>query len=1005
MALERVAVAVPLGKGIDQKTDPHLVIPPNATRLENWLLDKLGALRKRNGYDAFTAPGNGVRNYFFDHQGALAAISKRGTYLFSEVRNAWRHVTGLGASPTNFRARSLTRSTEALNNFDVAIVGDFIVTTWAGEDLTQYYQVQELVSEALVVPPTSFATTVAAQSAKVVGMGGRYAVFLYVASGGTNLTQRTLDTQTMTLSSPTNLKTLGTTPRFDISVGNTLDGSATIAAMITSDATETRVYDVRISGGAATINAQLGSLTGDYLGSVAVAAYYDARVTRWFFLAFAGGASAFVFSTADFVSATSANDILTTSDYNNDARMAIAIGSQSNHLVAAIGYVNDDGGYFTRFQRIENSIINKVSGEIAVPNVALASTGAQLSGSLSTVFGLSMEYGNAFLGTNSTWKEPGCLLASPYNGAGAWLSSNRLHVHGRYFGDLAWKRGDSNRQLGKLVCTSERAILVQTVRTAGNVDNTVFSGGNILYVSTAPNTLTFDRANGLTIHNGGVVCAFDGTTSFENAIHTSPKKPTVSIAASGGVPAGTYQYCVVYQFTDTAGNIHRSAPSPASAEYVHAGGKDVNVDYYLPPPTSISEFYGKELQVSLWRSGDPDGTPDGNFYLAAIDSVTAHPTAAHLGRITDSNTGDLVGNEALYTNGGVLENLAPPALRHLRVAKDRVIGISAEARNVAVFSKTLQPGVAPEFSGENLSVTFPDDGGELTAIAVPDDKIVVFAERGAYYFFGDGPNNTLTEGGFFTPIPIRGSVGCVNPASVIETPMGVLFQSERGIHLLDVKGMFHYIGAAVEDEVNSSTIRKAVLLPEKGQVRYITSAHTLVYDFTADAWAVFKYGADGDQIAEDAILWNGHYTWFDSTYAPCRESNDYLDGTEDYTTVYESPWLTPDGVLAGFHRFWRLFVSGRYAGGGSITVEVGYDRETTYPTSRTWTEAELLSLTATRPLELEVHIDRQKASAIRFRITHSFDTAAGVAGLTLTGITLTMGSMTSAHKLGAENKK
>ena len=85
---------------------------------------------------------------------------------------------------------------------------------------------------------------------------------------------------------------------------------------------------------------------------------------------------------------------------------------------------------------------------------------------------------------------------------------------------------------------------------------------------------------------------------------------------------------------------------------------------------------------------------------------------------------------------------------------------------------------------------------------------------------------------------------------------GSMFQSAKGICLMDRSLNVTYIGGPVERYTSGgAVITSAVLVPDLSQVRFgLDTGISLVYDLVVGEWAIFTYGS------EHAIWWSRLYT-------------------------------------------------------------------------------------------------------------------------------------------------
>jgi hypothetical protein len=134
----------------------------------------------------------------------------------------------------------------------------------------------------------------------------------------------------------------------------------------------------------------------------------------------------------------------------------------------------------------------------------------------------------------------------------------------------------------------------------------------------------FIRADmSLNLHiSGGYLSMYDGVSVVEHGFHVFPEQaaaPTLAVTG-GGIPAGTYQYCFVYEWTDNKGNIHRSAPSVPQT-VIQQTGTPVNFTATTTlnsnQLTSVSSISGLIVGQKITGAGIP-----ANTYIQVINSST-----------------------------------------------------------------------------------------------------------------------------------------------------------------------------------------------------------------------------------------------------------------------------------------------------------------------------------------------------------------------------------------------
>lgn len=435
---------------------------------------------------------------------------------------------------------------------------------------------------------------------------------------------------------------------------------------------------------------------------------------------------------------------------------------------------------------------------------------------------------------------------------------------------------------------------------------------------------TFLRAqasNNLHI-TGGYLSMYDGNSVVEHGFHLYPETPSNSASGIGGsITAGTRQYVVTYEWTDNYGNVHRSAPSiPLSV--TNAGATSTNtltiatlrITNKITPRTPVS--------IVLYRT-IASGTI---FYrVSSITSPTVNSTTVDTANIIDQAADStIIGNELLYTTGGVIENIATPAPALITNFRNRVIVVPSENRYTFWLSQETIPNTPVEFNDSFVKNIDPKGGG-ITAIESLDDKLVLFKSRSIYATAGQGPTRTGTNDDIGDPEFITADTGCQNPRSVVITPVGIMFQSPKGIYRLTRAMQAEYIGAPVE-AFNNYTITSALLIPNTNQVRFTTSEGIcLVYDYLFNQWATFT-----NHDAADSTIFNGVFNFLRPNGPVWQETIDsFTDNSAFIKLRLVTSWLSFGG-LQNFQRVYKAILLGEYKSPHNLFCQVAYDFKPVY---------------------------------------------------------------------------
>lgn len=403
------------------------------------------------------------------------------------------------------------------------------------------------------------------------------------------------------------------------------------------------------------------------------------------------------------------------------------------------------------------------------------------------------------------------------------------------------------------------------------------------------------------------------------------------------------------------------------------------------------------------------------FYrVSSISSPTFNSTSADTVSFADT-VPDLYlsGNELLYTTGGVVENISAPACSLITNYKDYVIVVPSETQNNYWISKEVVEGSPVEFTDFFVKQVSPY-GGKMTAVWEMDEKLIVFKRNCSFLTAGDGPNDVGQQDSLAKPQFVTSDVGCINARSLVTMPKGTMFQSGKGMYLLDRSLNAIYIGADVE-AYNNLTITSAQLIPNTNQVRFTTAEGTaLVYDYYFNQWSVFT-----NHYAVDSTIFENRFTYLDPDGFVFQETpGEFLDGSHPIKIRVLTSWLQFAG-LQGFQRIYQMMILGDYKSLHKLIVTVAYDFDSN-PVQQTYIDAGALLQPATYgssspygadevyggefPLyQFRVDMDRQKCEAIQFGLEEVPQMEYGE-GLSLSGFTSLVGVKKGLYKIPANRQ-
>jgi hypothetical protein len=563
--------------------------------------------------------------------------------------------------------------------------------------------------------------------------------------------------------------------------------------------------------------------------------------------------------------------------------------------------------------------------------------------------------------------------------------------------------------------------LVEALTTTNTTSQTTAGG---VYSQTGINLASFDLAGAIdsaeianNLHiGGGFLWSYDGYTPVEHNFFLWPDSVEVTGHTTGGLlTAQPYFYQVTYEWSDNAGNVYRSAPSipvtvttTGSTSSVTVNVPLLRLTYKIANPVKIVIYRWSEAN-QVYHQVTSITSPVLNLNTTFADSVAFVDTLAD-----DS----IQGNNIIYTTGGVVEDVNAPASSIVSLFDTRLWLVDAEDPNLLWFSKQVIESTPVEMSDLFTFYVAPTIGsqgssGPMTALAPMDDKLVVFKKNAIYYINGTGPDNTGANNQYSQPIFVTSTVGCVNQQSIVFMPNGLMFQSDKGIWLLDRSITTTYIGAPVQSFTLNATVLSALNIPATNQVRFTMSTGiTLVYDYFYGQWSTFV-GVPGTA----SCLYQSLHTFVDSFGRVFQETpGTYLDGATPVTLSLTTSWIST-AALQGFQRAYYFYLLGVYYSPHILDVGIAYNFEPSiahnsliYPDNYSSATPSAFGdqpapFGSPTPIEQwRVFFKQQKCQSFQITIKEVYDPSFGVpagAGLTLSGINLTVAAKRGVRPIAA----
>lgn len=941
MALNKSPVSINFSSGLDTKSDSKQVLIGKFLQLKNSVFGTDGLLKKRNGYGLLsTLPI--VPDYITTLNGNLTGVGSAIT-AYSEAQKQW--VSKGTIEPVDLSVLPLIHNSVNHLECDSAISDSGLICTVYvesnGSTFPIYYAIADATTGQNIVAPTIIAPTsgVADLLDPQVFIVGQYFVIVFTTdiAGTFHLQYTSISIANPTTAIPAvELATLdaGSGGWGGISYANALylgcyttsGGAAVKVIKLTASA-------AAIGGAASTPRSFAGevgtlfSLCTDittpsnptiYVTYATVGSIKTVAVDQNLFTILSPTSIVTSGSPASLVS-TAINGICTIF-YEVTNTYSFAPFNASNYIAKRT---------ITQAGTVSPAAGSAASGTVVIRSVNLASKAVLIDNQtyFLTIF-TSLAYQSTYflIRGDSLAATPKIIAKLAYGNAELDLTSTRNYS--------TLQNIDGSLQV---------AYLVKDLVTSANKGTAVPAGTQVagIYTQSGINLARFDIdttkiysseiANNLNL-TGGFMWQYDGYLPVEYGFHLYPEAITATWSATGGnihaQPDGAtntnaYYYQVTYEWSDNQGNIYKSAPSIPLA-ITTTGVLSTGSIVVKVPTLRLTQKTANPIKIVIYRWSVAQQI---YYQVTSISAPVLNSTTVDNISFTDILAdATILGNSILYTTGGVVENVAPPAISALTLFDNRLWYINSENRNVLGYSKQVIQSTPVETSDLFTVYVAPTTGvqgpgtGPSRAICGMDDKLIIFKDNAIYYINGTGPDITGANSQYSQPTFITAAVGCSNPDSIIVIPSGIMFQSNKGIWLLGRDLSTTYIGAPVE-AYNADIVRSVVSVPGTTQVRLrLTSGIVLMFDYYYNQWGTFN-GVAGIS----SVIYQELDTFINAYGQVMQETPGlYLDNTTPVLLGFTTSWISLAG-LQGYERFYHGLLLGTYYTPFKLNMGLAYD--------------------------------------------------------------------------------
>lgn len=298
---------------------------------------------------------------------------------------------------------------------------------------------------------------------------------------------------------------------------------------------------------------------------------------------------------------------------------------------------------------------------------------------------------------------------------------------------------------------------------------------------------------------GGVEARMGGGAEVGFALEPAVLTAAAANGSGALTSSAQYSWMFVFEWLDPYGRRHRSG-----ASYVYTttlGASDDEVAFTLSSlDWSQRIVYEPTLSTSpsvvihAYRTQANRSSPFNRVTPAfgAPLAYTGTGTVTWTDRASDASIAD---EEAIYVDGGVLDNVLAPSARYVAANDERTLLGGLWTSNVVQFSKIRVPGEPEQYADSDAFRVVLR--GACTGVAYQDGSWLAFTETTVSIITGDGPDDQGI-GSFFVRT-IATDRGCVDGRSVLETAPGVIYRSRRGFELIPRgNGLPMFVGKEVQ---------------------------------------------------------------------------------------------------------------------------------------------------------------------------------------------------------------
>ncbi len=940
MALAKQNLTINFSQGVDTKTDPYQVSVGKFLNLQNSIFLKGGLLQKRNGFGPLAAlpPASEVGSNFkflTTFNGDLTAIGS----VIESYSSGYGNWSNKGQIfPMSLSTLPLIRNNTNQSQIDsVVSTNGLVCTVYTDQNPSSLsakifrYAVADSSTGQNIIPPTTISTANATYGTPRVFVTSRYFIIVFTS----HPSNYELQYFAISIANPTVSTSIGTvttnyTPTTAVAWdGGVFNDSLYLAFNTSSGVKMSYINPSLVASSSVTV------ASGSNVASIIGISIDQTYGYIWVNCYNTTGNVIYTLARDRHLNSILVPTVMFTSESYTVLNITGVAQNSQNTVIVEVSNAYSYGSTLPTNFIAENTVTS--TGTISNFDIPFRSVGLASKGFIVNLGGVSigcflMTYQSAYQNTYFLGTTNGFIFAKlAYQNGGGYLTTGLPSV----------TMNGTHAYMGYLYKD-----LIQAVNKNTNVPTGSQIAG--IYSQTGLNLVKFDFSlsnvgsaeigTNLNV-TGGFTWAYDGYAATEQGFFLYPDNVSAAWSATGGSmaakPDGTtntnaYWYQVTYEWTDNQGNAFRSAPSIPVAVTTTGSGTAGSVVLNIPTlRLTYKTANPVKIVIYRWSVGQQVYYQTTSISSPILNSTNVD-SISYTDTVADSS---ILGNNVLYTTGGVVEDIGGPSFKNLFLFDDRLWGITSEDNNLLWYSKQVIEATPVEFSDLFTIYVNPNVGaqgptGPLTCGAAMDDKLVLFKASAINYLNGQGPDNTGANSQYSAPIFITSTIGCSNQQSIVFMPQGLMFefQSEAGnqIFLLGRDLSTQYIGAAVEKFTKDATVQSAINIPGTNQVRFtMSSGITLMYDYYYGQWGTFV-----NLPAISSCVYQGLHTYLNDLGAVFQETPGvYLDNSNPVLMSFTTSWINFNQLQA-YQRLYSFYILGTYYSPHILNLLINYDYAT-----------------------------------------------------------------------------